>query len=351
MNGSLDPGPNPARPQQTRQTQTMLVPAVGSARRGRRWSRWLLLILLGGSILMNIGMWSAYREYFSASSGPRERYHSGEEIAAEKIARIEVTGTIMPPFTERILKAINKAKHDETVKGVVLVIDSPGGLVADSHQIYHRLQQLARAKPIVVAMKRMAASGGYYVAMGAGPASLIFAEPTTWTGSIGVIIPRFDVSELARKYGVKSEPLKTGAFKDSLSPFRELGEQERQVWSEILDDAFGRFVTVIAENRKSLEDEAVRELATGQVYTANQAKANGMIDEIGYEDEAVESLKQQLGLKRVRIVSYEFQLTLVDLLTGNMQARQPENEWQRWLEATVPRAMYYCSWAPVVPGR
>src|SRR4029077_5357237 len=120
-----------------------------------------------------------------------------------------VNGTIMPPFTKRILQSIDHAKDDKHVKGVVLVVDSPGGLVSDSHQIYHRLKELGKTKPIFVSMKSLAASGGYYVSMGAGEEGRIFAEPTTWTGSIGVIMPRYEVVELAKKVGIDSKPLKT----------------------------------------------------------------------------------------------------------------------------------------------
>ena len=252
----------------------------------------------------------------------------------------------MPPFTKRVLKAIEQVEKDDAVKGVVLVIDSPGGLVADSHQIYHRLQQLT--KPIFVAMKRMAASGGYYIAMGAGEEATIFAEPTTWTGSIGVIIPRFDFSAFVEKYGVKSDPLKTGPFKDALNPFREMEDSERAVWGEILDESFDRFLNVIAENRSDLDYEAIKLLATGQIYTANQAQKNGMIDEIGYEDEAIEALKKKLGLTEALVVSYESEPGLLELLSGVAKAKQPANQWRLALEATVPQPMYLGSWAPAM---
>ena len=312
--------------------------------------RWLLRFLLVVSVLFNIGMYAAYQEYFAAADGPQERYYSGDKSAGKKIAVINIAGTIMPPFTSRILQAIERATDDSDVQGVVLSIDSPGGLVADSHQIYHLLAELRKKKPIVVSMQRMAASGGYYVAMGAGPEGRIFAEPTTWTGSIGVIIPRFDLSKMADQIGIISDPLKTGAFKDALSPFRELTAEERELWEEILDESFQRFLSVIADNRSNFELDQVRELATGQIYTATDAFQNGLVDEIGYEEDAIEFLKLKLGLDKVRVVSYQSEPQLLDLLTGSMQAKQPENQWQRLLEATVPRALYYCSWSPFVSG-
>jgi len=317
----------------------------------RKWLARLLFLALLVSLLLNIGMYTQFQEYFAVEPAPMERYDSGAKKAgAKKIALLRVTGTIMPPFTKRILKTIEKAKEDDKVLGVVLIIDSPGGMVADSHQIYHRLAELSKQKPIIVAMKRMAASGGYYIAMGAGLTGKIYAEPTTWTGSIGVIIPRYNAKLLAEKVGVVSEPLKTGDFKDALSPFRDLTEAESIVWKEILDDAFQRFLSVIAENRDNLDLKAVRELATGQIYTAEQAKKNGLIDEIGYEDDAIEDLKQQLGLEEVRVVSYEFQPGLLELLMGTVKASQPENGWRSLLESTVPHAMYYCSWGLGLPG-
>ena len=304
------------------------------------------------SIAVNVGMYSEYQSYFTASQAPAEKFHSGDKKAAAKIAVIRVRGTIMPPFTSRILKSIERAGEDDAVKGVLLTIDSPGGLVADSHQIYHALQKLRneKKKPVYVAMQRMAASGGYYIAMGAGESAPIYVEPTTWTGSIGVIIPRYDVSGLAEEWKIESDPLKTGPFKDALSPFRKLSEEERLVWNEILNDAFDRFIGVIADNRKPLDEEAVRKLATGQIYTANQALKNGLVDKIGYEEDALRDLQKQLELNKVRVVIYQHQQTLVDLLIGSVEAEQPETQWSALLDTTVPRAMYFFSWAPGVPG-
>src|SRR6266576_4494251 len=117
-------------------------------------------------------------------------------------------------------------------------------------------------------MGSMAASGGYFVAMGAGTKAKIFAEPTTWTGSIGVIIPHYELTEVAQKIGFKAAPLKTGEFKDSLSPFRELTPRDKEVWDNILTQSFDLFLDVIDENRDTLTKPQVRELANGQIYTA-----------------------------------------------------------------------------------
>lgn len=198
------------------------------------WTKFLVFALVI-SIMVNFAMHGQYEEYFSNATGPTEKYYSGDMESQNKIAIISVDGTIMSPLTDQVIKSVKQAKKDNDVKAVLLSVDSPGGLVADSHQIHHELKLLSESgKPVYVVMKRMAASGGLYVAMGAGPEAKIFAEPTCWTGSIGVIIPRFDLSGLAEKYGVSSEPLKTGKFKDSLSPFRELDEEEKKSGKPLL---------------------------------------------------------------------------------------------------------------------
>ena len=312
----------------------------------RRWFVRVLLIALAFSLLYCVRLSSEYHQYFDDGTSPTERYHSGDKSSENKIAVIEASGTIMPPFTGHLLDTIKKVQDDKQVKGVLLVIDSPGGLVADSHQIYAKLKKLSDKKPMYVAMKRIAASGGVYIAMGAGENGKIFAEPTTWTGSIGVIIPRYDASELAAKIGVKTDSLKTGEFKDSLDPLRSLTDRDRDLWGRILDESLQRFVKIVDDNRKQLDAAKVKELATGQLFTASEAKENGLIDEIGDEEDALEALKTQLGLSKVRVVKYTFPVTLMSLLLGQAQAHDPEVRLAKLLELSVPRAMYFCGSAP-----
>jgi protease-4 len=168
---------------------------------GKRWLRRIVLSLLLVSIILNL--WFILDPLSYSPPGIPEQHFSGDSGAKDRIAIINFEGTISPPFTERWLKQIKRATEDETVKGVVMVIDSPGGFVADSHQLLRKIQELSKAKPVYVSMKRIAASGGYYISMGIGEQGRIFAEPTTWTGSIGVIIPRYNATELVQKIGVK----------------------------------------------------------------------------------------------------------------------------------------------------
>jgi len=321
--------------------------------KGQFKHRWLvrgLVALLLISLFFNLGFYVWFQDYFTIGGGATEQFVTGDQFAKKKIAIISISGTIMPPFTERILRSIKKAQEDEEIKGILLEIDSPGGFVADSHQIYHRLVQLRETKPIVVSMKRMAASGGYYVAMAAGEKGVIFAEPTTWTGSLGVIIPRFDLSGLAEKMGIVSDPLKTGEFKDALNPFRDLSKRERAIWDHILDESYQRFLNVITDNRKNLDYDQVKKLATGQIYPATDAKENGLIDEIGYQEDALARLQEITGLKKVCVIRYSHPMSLFDILLGSAEANQVENRKQALLNSTVPRAMYLASWMGEMPG-
>jgi len=308
----------------------------------------ILLGLLAASVMMNLLLIFGSAVGTAPTNSVRQVHRSGNAGASHKVAVISFSGTIMPPFTDRWIEQIKDATEDETIKGVLLEIDSPGGLVADSHQIYHELQKLREEKPVYVAMKRMAASGGYYIAMGAGPDARIYAEPTTWTGSIGVIIPRYNAAELAQKVGIKTEPLATGPLKGSLSPFRDLRDDEREVWDAIIDESFQRFLNVIADNRSNLDKDAVQALATGQVYTSNQAIENGLVDESGFTEDAIEALATSIGLNDYGVIDYTTPPGLIDIVLGNAQASP--SILDQLMEAGVPRAFYYCSWNPMIPA-
>lgn len=314
----------------------------------RRWRTWLLVLVLLISVAFNLVLYNRYHTYLGIGEGVIEQFYAGDITALDKIALIYVEGTISPPFTGRILKAIEQAGTDARVKGVVLIVDSPGGLVADSHEIYHELRKLneERQKPIYVSMRRLAASGGYYVSMGAGPEGLLFAEPTTWAGSIGVIIPHYDISGLADKIGVKEDSPKTGPYKDTLTMFRPVTAADKELWKPILDDSLDRFVHVIADSRKKLDVKQVRELATGQIFTSHQALENKLIDKIGYLDDAIEALKMKLQLKNVRIVKYESSQTLLETILSSRTSAPPQSNFSALLDAAVPRAYYLFSSLP-----
>ena len=147
---------------------------------------------------------------------------------------------------------------------------------------------------------------------------------------------------------MKTDSLKTGEFKDSLDPLRALSDRDRALWGTILDESFQRFITIIDENRKELDQAQVKELATGQIFTADQAKANGLIDEIGDEEAALEALQTKLGLSKARVVQFSFPVSLMDLLLGSAQARDPETQFRKLLEMSSPRAMYFFGSTPAL---
>ncbi len=348
MPDSQAPRPPAARPGPPPWPKTIVI-----QQRSFLWLAAVLAVLLLVSGLVNLVLIATVAGQASDPSAPTESYVSGDESSEEKIALLEVKGTIMPPFTERWIRTIKEIAEDDAAKGVVLRIDSPGGFVADSHQIYHALNELREESgiPIFVSMARIAASGGYYIAMGAGPEGRIFAEPTTWTGSIGVILPRYNAADLAEKIGIEADPLVTGKFKDTLSPLRDMTEEERQLWEEIIDDSFVQFKDVILAGRDGMDEAQLDELATGQVFTAKQAHKNGLIDELGFQDDTIAALATELGLDDPRVVRYEHSVTFLELLTGSAQAKAASSPWEELLGSHVPLPLYFCGSLGIGPLR
>jgi protease-4 len=180
---------------------------------------------------------------------------------------------------------------DDSVKGVLLSINSPGGTVGASKELYEAVKDLSAKKPVVVSMLDQATSGGYYAA---SPATKIYANGGTLTGSIGVILSGFNAKELLDRVGIQSQTIKTGPYKDILSPFRELSEPERQLLQELLQSTYQEFITDVSTGRK-MDLEVVRKLADGRIYTGRQAKDNKLVDALGTLDQAIADLR---GLAR-----------------------------------------------------
>ena len=191
-----------------------------------RFGKWLLAALVI-AVMVIISLYSSYHSYFSPADMPQEKYHSLAQFATKKIAIIEVSGAIMEGEDSFAEKQIDRVRQDPDVVGVVVRVNSPGGTVTGSDFIYHHLRELAekRKLPIVVSMGSVCASGGYYVAMAVGSQpNTIFAEPTTWTGSIGVIIPHFDVSGGLAKLGISEDSIASGPLKKMGSPTRPMSD-------------------------------------------------------------------------------------------------------------------------------
>ncbi|KAA6448605.1 signal peptide peptidase SppA [Bacillus swezeyi] len=245
---------------------------------------------------------------------------------SSKIAVLEVDGTIADNgdsasllgsdgYNHRsFLKMLERAKDDSGVKGIILRVNSPGGGVYESAEIHKKLEEIKKEtkKPIYVSMGSMAASGGYYIS---APADKIFAAPDTLTGSLGVIMENLNYSELAEKLGLKTETIKSGEFKDIMSPTRDMTKKERDIMQSMVDDAYEGFVDVIAEGRDMSESD-VKKIADGRVYDGRQAKKNHLVDELGYYEDAVKAMKKDhKSLAGASVVSYQESAGIASLLS------------------------------------
>lgn len=206
-------------------------------------------------------------------------------------------------MVERVREILMKAEEDDNIKALLLRINSPGGTVTSSDIIYHEIKKFKEKKKIkvYVSIVDLAASGGYYIAM-AG--DTIMGHPTSLAGSIGVIAMKINVDGLMKKIGVDWEVVKSGDKKDFLSPLRPLTEEEMKLFQFTIDSFHNRFVEVIAENRTDLELAQVKTLADGRVYNAKQALDAKLIDKIGYLDDTLDLIKKELGVSKVKVITY-----------------------------------------------
>jgi protease-4 len=303
------------------------------------------------------GFVSTYYEYFNTTEGITEKYHSGARFGSNKIAIIDVSGVIMEGdgFVKR---QIDMVRDDLSVKAVVLRVDSPGGTVTGSDYILHHLNKLReeRKLKLVVSMGSIAASGGYYVSMAVGdePQS-IYAEPTTTTGSIGVIVPHYDVSDLLKRFDVRDDSIASHPRKQMLSMTRRLSDDDRQIVQAYVMESFERFKSIVKDGRPAFKvDEApLIEAATGEIFTANQAKQRGLVDEIGFIEDAIARVAELSGLKveETRVVHYHRPPALFDLpmLASAAAKRRSSPSLSDILELNSPRAWYLAASWPISP--
>jgi protease-4 len=310
----------------------------------------ILFLGLGGSLLLNLFLLAGHLGTDS-DGGIQEKYFSHARSGNHKVAIIPISGLILEGGDSFVKHVIDRVAKDETVKAIVLRVDSPGGSVSGSNFLYHHLKQLTATSkiPLVVSMGSLAASGGYYVSMAAGPTpDSIYAEPTTWTGSIGVIIPHYNVAGLFKEYGVKEDSVASHRLKNMGSLAREMTDEERKIFQDLVDESFVQFKQIIRENRPRFQKDpaALDKLATGQVYTAQQARKLGLIDQIGFLEDAVEQAIKlaKLDPKDVTVIKYRPEISLVDLLLG--QARGSGLDLNQLLDAASPQAYYLANHLP-----
>jgi protease-4 len=207
------------------------------------------------------------------------------------IGLVEVKGVIID--SQETVKQLNAMRKNDQVRAVVLRIDSPGGVVGPSQEIYAEVKKLGTKKKVVVSMGSLAASGGYYIA---APAAVIMANPGTITGSIGVLMKFSNIEGLMGKIGMKAFTLKTGKYKDAGSPARPMTDQDKAMLQGVIDNAHSQFVKAVAEGRR-LPVEEVRKIADGRIFTGEQALALKLIDRIGTLQDAIEEAGTLAGIK------------------------------------------------------
>ncbi|MCS7280656.1 MAG: signal peptide peptidase SppA [Desulfobacterota bacterium] len=216
----------------------------------------------------------------------------------KRIGVIEVEGVITD--SKEILEQIEKFREDETIKGVVVRIESPGGASASCQEIHGELKKLREKKKVFVSMGSVCASGGYYIAV-AG--ERIYAMPSTITGSIGVLMEQIVIEDLLKKIGLQTTTIKAGEFKDTGSPFRKMKEEEKIYLKGIIDAIHEQFIEDVAKGRNIPIDKA-KKLGDGRIFTGKMAKEYGLVDEIGTFYDALEDLRVALNIKEKPEIVY-----------------------------------------------
>lgn len=234
----------------------------------------------------------------------------------EKVALIRVSGVIID--STAVIDELKEYSDDSSVKAVVVRVDSPGGAVGPSQEIYEEIIKLKEKKKVVVSMGSVAASGGYYIA---APADSIVANAGTLTGSIGVIMEIPNVSGLMEKIGVKTNVVKSGKHKDIASVFKSMSPEEKSILQNVLDDVHDQFIQAVADSR-GMDVQEIRKLADGRIFTGRMAKELGLVDELGNLQDAIMLAGKLTGIKgEPEVVTREERFGFLDLLRGKLSGK------------------------------
>ena len=279
-----------------------------------------------------------------------------EGKGSSKILLLDLSGTLaedLPSFSlgapaprvpllARVREELAKAEKDDHVRALIVRINSPGGTITASDILYHEILAFKQRRkiPVIAAIMDVGASGGYYAALAA---DTIVANPTTITGSIGVVMVTVNAQGLMEKIGVAPLAIKSGPMKDAGSPFRALTGPELAVFQNIIDEMYGRFVGLIVQSRKLPEDR-VRALADGRVYTAEQALRLGLVDRIGYLEDVVKLARDAAKLDEARVVMYhrpkEYRSNLYSSTLAAATADSTLAQFAAVLGGSGPRFLY-----------
>jgi len=239
----------------------------------------------------------------------------------DHIARLNVSGILVDDLDRE--QALNKLKDDDEVLALIVRIDSPGGTIVGGESLYHQLRAIAARKPVVAVMGSMATSAGYMIALGTDH---LLAREGSLTGSIGVLMQTANVTGLLEKIGVKPDTIKSGPMKAQPNPLEETSPQARQVIKDVVMDMYEMFVEMVAE-RRNMDLQQVKTLADGRVYSGRQALANGLIDAIGSETEAID------WLEKTRKVP-------PGLGVRTLVIERPGQAWQNYINGLVGKTLF-----------
>jgi protease-4 len=251
-------------------------------------AKWFLGII---GIILSLAVLLVALSFYTLVSSMKVEAEEEIDSGKDKVALIELKGVIIS--SEEIVKQIKKYAKSTSVKAIVFYVDSPGGGVSASEEIFQELKKAREKKPVIVSMGSVAASGGYYVSL-AG--SKIVANPGTITGSIGVIAQFPNFKKLLDKIGVDFEIVKSGKFKDSGNPYRGLTPEERKYFQSVIDDVYEQFVNHVVNERK-MKKEDVLKIADGRIFTGKQALELGLVDTLGTLETAIKIAGEMAGIK------------------------------------------------------
>jgi protease-4 len=310
-----------------------------------------VLILLG-SLFINAIFFFWLFVHGMAPSGAgmfNEVYVSGDRSARDVIALVDVSGLLMGDqvfersLVAQVEKQLDMAGDDSRVKTVILGVDSPGGSMTAIDVLHKNIIDLKqkKKKKLVVLIRGMAASGGYYIS---APADVIVSYPTAVVGNIGVIWPHYNYAGLFEKIGLRYEAIKSGDKKDMGSGAREMTPEEREIINDIIMEMHGRFVDVVMQGRR-LSPTKARELADGRIFSANQALREKLIDKIGYLEDAEAEARKLAGLTQYKVITYRRERGLIESFLGNYKGDIPGS---LGLDELLPRngVLFMCLWRP-----
>lgn len=282
-------------------------------------------VVLVVSLLFNFGLAamlagkSSRHESVTREPVFEEQFVEGAEGSDNKIAIIDLTGVISSSvqgqagesMVEDVVGKLKQAREEHSIRAIVLHIDSPGGEVNASDVIYHEVVKTRAVKPVIVFMGSVAASGGYYVAVGA---DYIMASDLTITGSIGVILQTLNYKDLIQKIGVKSVTFKSGRYKDLLNGAREMTPEEEKLVQDMIDSTYGKFVGLVAKERKLNVEELKAGIADGRILSGEQAHQAKLVDGLGYLEDAIAKAKERAKIKEAQVVRLRPTFSFAQLL-------------------------------------